>query len=564
MKKALNPGLYWTNYFENDEGQKIYNRKELNKLVTDYYSKLYADDATTNSELAEIENMEEEPYFLEREIETIINQLKPDKSPGHDGITNEHIKAGGRKLITLLTKLFNRILKTGTIPTEWKRSNIIILHKKGDRHKIGNYRPITLSLTIAKIFSKLIETRIQKLLIEHQPIEQAGFRKTFSTIDHLQSINQIIEKSTEYQITLYIALIDYNKAFDSLKHQFMLRALKNQGIPEKLVRIIEELYRGLKARIMTDEEGEYFEINKGVKQGDPLSPILFNSSLEEIFRNLNWEEKGLDVNGKKLTNLRFADDVILFANSEEELTVMINELSQQSVTAGLTMNAKKTKILTNKTNQKTITINGNKIDITEDATYLGQTISFTNRTDKEVNTRVTKAWAKYWSLRNIFKGPFNIYHKCQIFNMCIIPTLTYGCQTWTLKKNILEKIRVTQNAMERSMLNVRIKDKIRIEKIKRKLKFNEDAIRYVRRQKWGWAGHITRLNDDRWTYLTTFWQPRNGKRRRGKQKKRWKEDFENFLRHKTFDRIAQNRKEWERLQETFALYGPENLWHGSR
>lgn len=75
----------------------------------------------------------------------------------------------------------------------------------------------------------------------------------------------------------------------------MLGAQKNQGISEKLVRIIEELYRGIKPRIMTDEEGEYYGINKGVKQGDPLSPILFNSSQEKIFRNIEWEGKGLNL-----------------------------------------------------------------------------------------------------------------------------------------------------------------------------------------------------------------------------------------------------------------------------
>ncbi len=83
--------------------------------------------------------------------------------------------------------------------------------------------------------------------------------------------------------------------------------------------------------------------------------------------------------------------------------------------------------------------------------------------------------------------------------------------------------------------------------------------RYIRRLKWGWAEHISRLRDDRWTW-NTFWQPRVGKRKRGKQITRWKDDINQFLDTKNFQKIAANKKEWERLQETFALYEPGNKW----
>ncbi len=115
-------------------------------------------------------------------METIIKNLKPKKSPGQDKITNKHIKLGGDKLVRTITELFNKILGSA-IPNKWRFSDIIILHKKGNRHKIENYRPITLSLTVAKIFSKLIERRLQPILARHKPIEQAGFRSSFSTID---------------------------------------------------------------------------------------------------------------------------------------------------------------------------------------------------------------------------------------------------------------------------------------------------------------------------------------------------------------------------------------------
>ena len=94
------------------------------------------------------------------------------------------------------------------IPTEWNKSDIILLHKKGEKSKIGNYRPISLSPTAAKTFSKLNELRISKQIHEQQPCEQAGFRHGFSTLDHLQVINQLIEQSQEFDTELHLAFID--------------------------------------------------------------------------------------------------------------------------------------------------------------------------------------------------------------------------------------------------------------------------------------------------------------------------------------------------------------------
>ena len=96
-------------------------------------------------------------------------------------------------------------------------------------------------------------------------------------------MNQTIEKCLEFQIDLFIALIDFRKAFDSIIHRIMWKALENQGVPKPYIETIKDMYKDLKARIKTEIEGDYFEIKKGVKQGDPLTPILFNCALEEIF-----------------------------------------------------------------------------------------------------------------------------------------------------------------------------------------------------------------------------------------------------------------------------------------
>ena len=296
IRNNISTGRQWINKLQNNSGEQITDRKEINKTASSYYKELYENklDTKFNMEIT----TEEIPSILTDEVRGILKKLKNGKAPGHDQTRNEQLKYGGEAMAKLLTEHYNKILKEKTIPKEWNKSDIILLHKKGDKSLIKNYRPISLSPSSAKTFSKLIEQRIQKQIQEQQPHEQAGFRHGFSTIDHLQVINQLIEQAQEYETELHLAFIDYTKAFDSLNHNFLLSALQKQCIPPPYIQIIQEMYLNLQARIITDTTGEYFQIQKGIRQGDPLSPILFNVALEEIFKKINWEGRGIPINGE--------------------------------------------------------------------------------------------------------------------------------------------------------------------------------------------------------------------------------------------------------------------------
>jgi len=283
-----------------------------------------------------------------------------------------------------------------------------------------------------------------------------------------------------------------------------------------------------------------------------MSSTLFNCLLEEVFRKLEWSDKGVSVNGSYLNNLRFADDIVLIAPNLTELEEMINELAQVSEEiAGLLINIQKTKILSNST-QGTVKLGNQEIQIVDEYVYLGQLISMQNQTQKEINRRISITWKKFWTLKHILKGPFSYYHKSLIFNSCILPTLTYGAQTWACTKNDYKRIATTQNAIERAMLGVKLKDKIHMTKIKQKFRVNVNAKINIKRQKWKWAGHVARMKDDRWAKKLTFWYLGYKKRRKGRQKIRWSDDINALLQHKMFHRIAQDRFEWDRLQEAYA------------
>ncbi len=149
--------------------------------------------------------------------------------------------------------------------------------EKRERDNINNYRPITLISHISKILTTIIKNRVNKQFEWNQGMEQAVYRKNYSTIDHIFVINQIIEKAIEYNFEVKILFIDFNKAFDSVNHRYYLwKAMVNQGIEKWAIQTMKNLYENSKAYIKAERKGEEFMIERGVRQGDSLFPNLFN------------------------------------------------------------------------------------------------------------------------------------------------------------------------------------------------------------------------------------------------------------------------------------------------
>jgi hypothetical protein len=457
-------------------------------------------------------------------VKNIIKNLKNNKSPGPDKINNEFIKINTDKMTEILTELFNAILTIEKIPTQWKNAEIILLFKKGAKNLIKNYRPISLSSNIAKIFMKLIKNRIYKQLDFNQSREQAGFRSKHSTIDHIFTLNQLMEKAREYKFELNLLFIDFNKAFDSIEQNYLWEALAIQGIENKIINILKELYKDAEACIKMDRMGPQIKIERGIRQGDPLSPNLFNSALEEIFKQFDWEGKGVKINGEWLNHLRFADDVVLISESIEELQKMAEEFLMNSKEAGLTMNLGKTKLMSNRKKDVKMNIENVEIEQVDEMVYLGQIISFEERIQKEVKRRINLGWRSYWALKNIYKGKLDLRTKIKVLEKCTMPVITYGAQTWALTEKLTEKLRTAQRSMERSIMGIKKKDRVKNTRIREETG-TIDIGYAVKKLKWKYAGHMARSDKQRWNKITSEWRPYDRKRGRGRPLTRWRDEI---------------------------------------
>ena len=215
------------------------------------------------------------------------------------------------------------------------------------------------------------------------------------------------------------------------------------------------------------------------------------------------------------------------------------------------MNMEKTKIMSNVHVVPVPVVVGNDtLEVVDHYNYLGQIVKLgRSNFDKEVARRIQLGWAAFGKLRGIFSSKLPQCLKTKVFNQCVLPVMTYGSETWSLTADLLEKLRVTQRAMERAMLGVSLRDKIRNEDIRRRTKVTDIAFR-VCRLKWQWAGHIARRTDNRWGRKVLEWRPRIGKRSVGRPPTRWTDDIVKVAGNRWMQ-MADCRSMWRSKGEAF-------------
>ncbi|KAJ0182129.1 hypothetical protein K1T71_002851 [Dendrolimus kikuchii] len=266
-----------------------------------------------------------------RHFPAALGQLKNGKAPGDDGITTELLKAGGMPILKALVELFNSVIHRGTVPKAWSRSVVVLFFKKGDNTLLKNYRPISLLSHVYKLFSRVVTNRLARRLDEFQPPEQAGFRKGYSTVDHIHTVRQIIQKTEEYNQPLCMAFVDYEKAFDSIETWAVLESLQRCRIDWRYIEVLRCLYDAATMTVqIQDRRAKPIPLHRGVRQGDVISPKLFTNAMEDVFKTLDWAGRGININGERISHLRFADDIVVFAETLEELAEMLGSLNESS------------------------------------------------------------------------------------------------------------------------------------------------------------------------------------------------------------------------------------------
>ena len=321
-------------------------------------------------------------------------------------------------------------------PRDWKRSVFIPIPKKGNAKECSNYRTIVLISHVSKVVLKILQARFQQYVNHEIPDVQAGFRKSRGIRDQIANIPWIIEKAREFQKNIYICFTAYAKAFDCVDHNKLWKILQEMGIPGHLPCFLRNLYSGQEATVRTGHgTTDWFQIRKGVGQGCKLLPCLFNLYIEYIMRNTGLEEAqvGIKIAGRNINNLRYADDTTLMAESKEELKSLL-KVKEESEKVGLKLNIQKPKIIASG-HITSWQIDGETVGTVSDFIFWGSNITADGECSHDIKRRLLLGSKVMTNLGSLLKSrDITLPTKVCLVKAMVFPVVTYGCESWTIKK----------------------------------------------------------------------------------------------------------------------------------
>jgi len=445
-----------------------------------------------------------------------------------------------------LLLLYNKVLLQGPPPESWRRTFFQMLPKTSTASAVSDYRPIASVRVLYKLFAYLMLGRLEHELDKHQPEEQHAFRADYRIEEHLLTANMFLDKTRSVGIPVWAVSLDLSKAFDRVDWSALWSAMRGHGISDHLIWVLQVLYENQTGQVKgNSQRSDPFDIRAGVRQGCVLSPRLFCCLLE--WAMARWQRMsgtaGFDLGDglRRLLDLRFADDVVFFAKSQEEAAVLLTSLVDELATGGLMMNADKTVVLTTEAQPPDTLLlpSGVRIKRVSSHKWLGCILS-TDAVKHDQEYHLQAATRAFYASRWVFTAKHvSISSRLNYFHAVITPIALFGSAH-----------RVVY-ADERSKLNVACRKLLRQivgppggadwtgpwheilhswhERVYDKLKGTQAQLwsDVLLRQYWSFAGYVANLPAERWLSRVREWSPA-GSRRQGRPRKSWEYDVQRF------------------------------------
>lgn len=556
--------------FRNEEGKLVAEEKEILKLWVEFYSKILTSQDKSEDDPEDLNRTEweevEEPTL--EEVKKVMDAMKNNKSPGSDDLQAELFKYGGITLTERIHELIVRVWRSKIMPNEWSLSIIQPIHKKGNKQKMENYRPISLLNVVYKIMASITNQRLQEQTEKKIGDYQAGFRKGRSVIDQIFVLSQIQEKCERKNIQIHCIFLDFRQAYDRIKRADVFKAMSELEYPRELIDLVRMTLSNTRNKVKFNGNlSEEFVSNVGLKQGDPMSTTLFNIILESIMRKSKIKTKG-NIFRSSYQCIAYADDLTILARTREELKGLIKRIEEQASKVGLEINQKKSKYMVmGKTKHpvRNLLVNietKNKVyelEQVDDIVYLGAEFTSDANHTKNLERRITAGSRCVGAFRNLLSDKdISRSVKVKLYKTIIRPIATFASETWVLTQEDLRKIEIWERKVLRRIFGgIKENDEWRRRTNKELAEvYNEPNIGSVIRQsRLRWLGHLIRLDENRLTKIMFQQEPR-GVNRRGRPRKSWmdgvKEDL-NELGIIEWETLARNRKEWRKAIQAMGL-----------
>ncbi|KAG7661210.1 uncharacterized protein J8A68_005278, partial [[Candida] subhashii] len=339
--------------------------KEILKIATDFYARLF----DTPMEIPEDDRIDEyledfdrqittevqrdldKPFEL-KELQVALEQSINKTVPGEDGFPYSFYLSHWDMVADSLLKEANQLRITGVLSPMFNKVLISLIPKKESSTRIDQQRPISLTNTSLKLISTMINLRLLPVLDPIIGIEQRGFmpnRTMDEAIKQLKTLANILQENPIYYEDAGIIVIDFQKAFDSFNHKYLRRVLEKINIGTNMRKCITAILTQQSASIYLNKTiGCPFPLKRGTRQGNPLSPLIFNLMLEPLLNKINQKCQGITIPSCYIPDIRakyqaYADDLVIFATGED-YKIVKEELDEYCQVSSSAVNTQKSEI----------------------------------------------------------------------------------------------------------------------------------------------------------------------------------------------------------------------------
>ncbi|KAK3517717.1 hypothetical protein QTP70_016386 [Hemibagrus guttatus] len=474
------------------DGELLVSTGDIVGRWKEYFEDLLNPTDTPSVEESEAGDSEVDSFITQAEVTEVVQQLLGGKALWVDEICPEYLKSLDVVGLSWLTRICNIAWRSGTVPLDWATGVVVPLFKKGDRRVCSNYRGITLLSLPGKVYSRVLERRVRLLVEPRIQEEQCGFRPSRGTLDQLYTLHRVLEGSWEFAQTVHMCFVDLEKAFDRVPRGILWEVLWEYGVCGPLLRAVWSLYNRSRSLVRISScKSDLFPVHVGLRQGCPLSPVLFIVFMDRISRRSQGLE-GVRFGDHRISSLIFADDVVLLVSSGLDLQHALGRWR------------------------------GGPPQV-EEFKYLGILFTSEGRMDREIDRRIGAAAAVMRSMYRsvVVKKELSRKAKLSIYQSSYAPTLTYGHELWVMTERVRSRIQAAEMCFLRRVAGRSLRDRVRSSVTREELGV-EPLLLHIERGQLRWLGHLFRMPPGRLPG-EVFRACPTGKRPRGRPRTRWRD-----------------------------------------
>ncbi|KAK3548848.1 hypothetical protein QTP70_021035, partial [Hemibagrus guttatus] len=437
---------------------RLDTREGEKDLYSEYFEELMNEENEREKRVEGVNSVEQKVDNIRKdEVRKALKRMKSGKAVGPDDIPVEVWKCLGEVAVEFLTSLFNRVLESERMPEEWSRSVLVPIFKnKGDVQSCSNYRGIKLMSHTVKLWERVVEARLRKVVEICE--QQYDFMPRKSTTDAIFALRILMEKYRNGQRELHCVFVDLEKAYDRVPREELWYCMRKSGVAEKYVRVVQDMYERNRTVVRCAVgQTEEFNVEVGLHQGSALSHFLFAIVMDQLSEEVRQESPW---------TMMFADDIVICREQVEENLERCRFVLERR---GMKVSRSKTEYMcvNEREGSGTVRLQGKEVKKVQEFKYLGSTVQSNGECGKEVKKQVQAGWNGWRKVSGVLcDRKISTRIKGKVYRTVVRPAMLYGLETVSLRKRQESELEVAELKMLKFSLGVTRLDRIRNEYIR--------------------------------------------------------------------------------------------------